>query len=244
MQVIAFVKAETVISNGFPENRIEGYPTAGATSIPPVQGPASVLPRKTAAMQRASKLSPHAAEYHPPSAGRDDSIQASPTGPAPPADAFARTEGEELLNSQLPKPWPRGQGPDQRKGARHFSDVRTLPLSIPEARRLLQEALGKNAGHPEYRCDRTRARTHPPRLPATRAVRALTPHKRARHSATQPHVAHTRGHVIQASSHDKAILKTHTRARSRLSLDSLAPKVLANLTGHTRALSASASNLS
>ena len=162
MQVIAFVKAETVHSNGFPESKIEGHPTAGATFIPPVQGPASVLPRKTAAMQRASKLSPHAAEYHPPSAGRDVSIQASPTGPAPPADTFARTKGEERLNSQLPKPWPHGQGPDLRKGARHFSDLRTLPLSIPEARHLLQEALGKNEGHPEYRCERTHARTHPP----------------------------------------------------------------------------------
>lgn len=55
----------------------------------------------------------------------------------------------------------------------------------------------------------------------------------------RPHVwAH-----LQASSHDKAILKTHTRARSRLSLASLAPKVLAILKAHTRALSASASNL-
>ena len=163
MQVIAFVKAETVNANGFPANKANGRPAAGETSIPPVQGPASARPRNIATMPPATKLSPHAAEYHPPSAGRDDSIRASPTGPAPPADAFTRTEGEELLNSQLPKPWPHGQGPDLRKGARHFSDLRTLPLSIPEARHLLQEALGKNEGHPEYRCERTHARAHPPR---------------------------------------------------------------------------------
>jgi hypothetical protein len=178
MQVITFIKQKAVEHNDSQATTAGGPPTAGGVhkTTTPLQGPACVLPpSKVDNMPRGASLSPLAAEYHPPTAGRDGGTGASLHGAAPPTDRFARTAAEERLNSQLPRPWPPGQGPDTRKGATHFSDNRELPLSIPEARKFLQKCFGKHTGDPAYRCPRhPRPNSTPPHYTRSEGPRTYT----------------------------------------------------------------------
>ena len=192
MQVIAFMKA-AVARNDSTAVETGGPPTAGGvhkTNIPP-QGPACVLPpSKVSIMPRDSSLTLSETQLsgteRPPTAGRADGTGASLHGAASPTDHFARTAAEERLNSQLPLPWPPGQGPDTRKGATHFSDNRELPLSIPEARHLIQECFGKHTGDPEYRYPQ------PPHF--DNAI--LRPHTRARLSLSHTRLPHKREQAL------------------------------------------------